>query len=205
MTLVYVQAAMDLKNSCNGLRLPENFPDGWQQSSSVRDDNGDNLIIATSFELSLSTSKMQRAVSAALSRIGFMHVEEVTITMKEMAENNAIEIPPNSVEILSIDLANTEKMIAIEVDGPSHYVAKIDLPTIETCGYTKVANGKLEYQYKWNGNQREMNGPGCLKQRLLKSLGWKVIHVPFWEWYALGGDATKEDMYCRDLFESTYR
>jgi RAP domain len=205
MTLVYVQAAMDLQNTCNGLKLPDNFPDGWQQSSSSssgRDENGDDMIIATSsFELNLSTSKMQRAVSASLSRIGFDHIEEHTITMKEMAQDYSIQIPPNIVEILSIDIANVEKMIAIEVDGPSHYVAKIDSPTIETCGFTKIVNGKLEYQFKWDGEQREMNGPTCLKQRLLKSLGWNIIHIPFWEWYALGGDSTKEDIYCRKLLE----
>jgi RAP domain len=201
MTLVYVQAAMDLTKSSNSLRLPDNFPAGWQQSSTVRDDNGDNMIIAKSFELSLSTSKIQRAVSAALLRIGFVHVEEHTITMKEMAEDYSIQVPPNGIEILSIDLANIEKMIAVEVDGPSHFVTTIDEPTMESCGYTKVTSGKLEYQFKWDGKQHEMNGPSYLKERLLKSLGWKVIHVPFWEWYALGGDSAKEDNYCRYFLE----
>jgi RAP domain len=34
-------------------------------------------------------------------------------------------------------------------------------------------------------------------------LGWKVIHLPFWEWYALGGDAAAEDAYCSELLTAS--
>ena len=37
------------------------------------------------FDLKLSTSKMQHAVSDVVSRIGFEHVKEHVITMEDMA------------------------------------------------------------------------------------------------------------------------
>jgi RAP domain len=199
MTLVYVQAAMDLEGSSDGLALPDKFPDGWQQSSSSRNVHDGDILLEKSFELNLSTSRIQRSVSTALTRVGFNHVEEHTITMKEMAEVYYINVPPKDMEILSIDISNLDDKIGIEVDGPAHFISRIDSPSSDTCGYTKAANGKIEYKFGWNGGDQETNGPTFLKHRLLNSFGWKVLHVPFWEWYALGGDVTKEDDYCRRL------
>jgi len=196
MTLIYVQAALDLSDSTQRLSLPKDFPDGWKQlnPSHYNDDMTD-----TFDELNLSTSKMQRSVSTAFSRIGFSHVEEHVITMEEMALEHGISVAPKPVEILSLDIANVEERIAIEVDGPAHFISRIDGHSASRGGYSKFINGKLEYQFVWNGEQQEMNGPTALKQRLLDSLGWKVIHLPFWEWYQLGGDEAAEDEYCRKL------
>jgi len=47
----------------------------------------------------------------------------------------------------------------------------------------------------------EMNGPTVLKHRMLEQLGWRVIHVPFWEWNALEGDDEAKEKYCRQLLE----
>jgi RAP domain len=199
MTLVYVQIAMELEGSSVDLSLPEGFPDGWQQLSPLRNENDGNILIEKSFELNLSTSKIQRSVSSALSRLSFDHVEEHTITMKEMAEVYNVNVPRKEMEILSIDIANVKDKIAIEVDGPAHFISRIDSPVVATSGYTKASNGKIEYQFGWNGDKEETNGPTFLKDRLLKSFGWNVLHVPFWDWYALGGDATKEDEYCEQL------
>jgi RAP domain len=201
MTLIYVQAEMDIRGCCQSMSLPVDFPDSWKETTTTLNPRGADLA-EFSLGLSLSTSKIQRAVSAAFSRINFDHVEEHTLTMKEMAELYGVRIPATNIEVLSIDIANLEHKVAIEVDGPSHFVSRIDdFGEVESqsSGFSKVVRGKLEYQFGWTGERQEMNGPTVLKERLLKSFGWKVLHLPFWEWYALGGDASSEEMYCRAL------
>jgi len=194
MSLLYVQAAMDLAGESGGLVLPEDFPDGWQQSSSsMHDDHMTETII----ELNLRSSKIQRAVSTAFSRIDFDHVEEHVITMEEMV-HHGVRFCPKPIEILSIDIANLQQKIAIEVDGPAHFISHID-DVVDAGGYTMMVNGKLEYQFKWTSDRQSINGPTALKQRLLSLLGWRVIHLPFYEWYALKGDSNAEDEYCRRL------
>ena len=203
MTLLYVQTEIDKRGICRNLSLPENFPDGWIEAAGATDAKGDHMT-ELSLALNLSTSKIQRAVSAALLRIGFDHEEEHTITMQEMAESHGIRIASKSMEVLSIDIANVQQKVAVEVDGPSHFVSRTDdywEGTGSSGGYSKLINGKLEYQFGWTGERQEMNGPTVLKDRLLTSFGWKVLHLPFWEWYALGGDSIAEEKYCRLLLD----
>lgn len=199
---VYLQAAVDLEGCCQDLKLPKNFPDGWQQSKPTTTKR-DDCLTDLPLELNLSTSKIQRSVSKAFSRIGFDHVEEHTITLKEMAIDFGIRVNPSPMEILSIDLANIESRIAIEVDGPAHYISRIDDRASHSIdgveGHSKIVKGQLEYQFAWTGEFQEINGPTALKHRLLTALGWKVIHVPFWDWYALEGNTNDEDSYCRRL------
>jgi len=201
MTLIYVQAALDEDGCCQHLSLPNDFPDGWAQTSSDQSTHDDH-VAEVDFELNLQTSKIQRLVSTAFSRINFEFVEEHTITMKEMAEDYGVRLPLKTMEILSIDIANLEEKIAIEVDGPAHFVSRIEnVDSTRQMGYTKIVNGKREYQFGWTGEQQEMNGATTLKHRLLTGFGWKVIHLPFWEWHALGGEPGREEEYCRGLLE----
>jgi very-short-patch-repair endonuclease len=196
-TLIYVQAEMDLRGCAPNLALPDNFPDGWMRSESDRPFPDDRWT-DDSMELDLKTSKLQRAVSIALTRIGFDHLEEHTITMAELADTYGVRVPAKQIEILSIDIASVEERIAIEVDGPTHYNTRIENAQRkdESAGWTKMRNGKLEYRYRWTGERQEFNGATVLKTRLLQALGWNVIRVPFWEWYALRGDAAAEEAYC---------
>ena len=61
----------------------------------------------------------------------------------------------------SLDLALPSSRIAIEVDGPSHFL---------------LPDGR---------GVRKSNGPTLLKRRLLAAAGWRGISVPFFEWNAL--------------------
>jgi RAP domain len=199
MTLVYLHTAMDLQRSNPGIYLPNNFPEGWMQNSNARNERDDDLLVEKSFELNLSTSRIQRSVADAFHRIGFEHVEEHIISMQDLSALHNINIPASEMEILSIDIANLDQKIAIEVDGPAHFISCIDVPKLSVGGTTKNVNGKVEYQFGWNGSSEETNGSTALKQRLLALLGWKVIRIPFWEWYAHGSDTNKEDDYCKNL------
>ena len=55
----------------------------------------------------------------------------------------------------TVDLALPAHRVAIEVDGPTHYTLN---NTERLCGHT------------------------LLKRRLLRQLGWHVVHVPYFEW-----------------------
>ena len=63
--------------------------------------------------------------------------------------------------------------IALEVDGPSHYL----LP-----------------------GRRTANGNTVLKRRVLSMLGYKSVSVPFWDWNRLKG-AVAKDAYLRKVLD----
>lgn len=197
MSLLYVQLAMDLEDTSFDLRLPEHFPDGWDL---VGED--ETMLESLTSMLTLSTSRIQTDVSRAFGRIGFEHVEEHVISMDDLANNYgpAINLSPQPLEILSIDIADVSNKIGIEVDGPAHFVTVLDTwsPQEPAQGYSRVVNGKLEYQFMWD-RRHQINGSTALKERLLYRLGWKLLHVPFWEWYAMKGNSELEDEYCRKL------
>lgn len=198
MSMIYVQLALE-QNGLNGhLTLPPDFPGDWQLGNNAELSTSTT---ETSIELKLSTSRIQRTVSEAFDRIGFNHGEEHIITMADLQEEYGINLPPRQSEVLSIDIADVDAKIAIEVDGPAHYICHIDGTLDEgSDGYPKMNSwGKLEYQYTWDGERQRVNGPTALKHRLLTSLGWTVISIPFWEWYALEGDAVAEENYCKNL------
>ena len=191
MSLLYVQTAMDLCDSTSGLTLPPNFPEGWQQNANPNGGSETN-------ELTLNTSVMQRSVSTAFKRIGFDHVEEHVISLEGLASEYDVNLPPKAVEVLSIDIANVPRRIAIEVDGPAHFITSINEEGGST-GYTKInKSGRLEYQFTWTGDRQTFNGSTAMKQTLLKKLGWKTINIPFWEWYRLEGPE-EEDDYAKQL------
>mgnify|MGYP003906971799 FL=1 len=62
---------------------------------------------------------------------------------------------------MAIDIANNEERIAVEFDGPSHFLG-------------------------FKGTGRDPNGKTKMKARLMKSLGWKVVNIPWFEWEEVG-------------------
>ena len=197
MSLIYLQLALEQEGLDNGLSLPANFPNGWSRKSVSP---GRSDLTDTTFELNLSTSKIQRDVGAAFHRIGFDHVEEHIITADDLLDNQGMAVSSAYQDVISIDIANLESQIAIEVDGPAHFVA--DIETVPAKGgETKKIQGRLEYRFSMNGERHRANGPTALKKRLLEQKGWRAINIPFWEWYDLAGDEASEDAYCRQLLE----
>ena len=195
MSLIYLQLAMEVEGLTNGLFLPELFPEGWgRQKMSLND----KILEDMGFDLKLSTSKIQRDVGAAFDRIGFDFVEEHVMLLEDVLDNHGLPLASTPVDTLSIDIANVEDRVAIEVDGPVHYVADIETVPKEG-GSPRVSNGQLEYQFLMNDERHSLNGPTALKKRLLERLGWKAINIPFWEWYDLNGDEALEEEYCRRI------
>jgi hypothetical protein len=104
-------------------------------------------------------------VSLLLNEVGFEHQEVSPF------DNDGYST------LLSIDMANTEQMIAIEFDGPQHFV-------------TDVSTGELSE-----------NGSTTAKRWFLEQLGWKVINVRFTDWDNAGDKEEKKD-FLRKLLVS---
>jgi len=68
----------------------------------------------------------------------------------------------------SIDLALHSSRIAVEVDGPSHFIS---------C----------------RNNKQIMNGSTLFKRRLLTAAGWKVINLSYNKWGSLRNDFKKKE------------
>jgi hypothetical protein len=199
VSMIYVQAALDLEaKHATGmyLSLPNDFPEAWLQSpSSCLTSFTDPVLPATdSFTLNLITSKMQRDVAKAFTRFGFTHVNEHIITMDQLARNYGIRVPTKPMGVLAIDIAHVEDKIAIEVDGPTHYISIIDDEPDDTsnAGHAKFMQDKQEALI----GRQCINGSTALKERLLRGLGWQVLHVPYWERYHLASDPAQEEAYC---------
>ena len=76
----------------------------------------------------------------------------------------------------SLDYALVDQRIAIEVDGPSHF----------------VAHGA--------GAGRSELGKTVLKRRLLGALGWRLVAVPFFEWGELNSSDRAREEVNRDAY-----
>ena len=70
-------------------------------------------------------------------------------------------------------MADPKAKVAWEFDGPTHYV------------------------HGSNGVAPRLNGPSLFKQRILKKMGWKVHHIPYYEWGKLASRSDKE-MYLKN-------
>jgi hypothetical protein len=92
-------------------------------------------------------------VSAAPARIGWPHEFEHVIA-----------------EGISLDMAQPASKVAVEFDGPKHYLvgASDDVSTRAFDGTTKS------------------------KERLLRRLGWTVVRVPYFAWSRLRSSADRE-------------
>ncbi|KAK3260294.1 hypothetical protein CYMTET_30739, partial [Cymbomonas tetramitiformis] len=100
-------------------------------------------------------SELQHDVSRTLTSMGLEHV----------LEYNTEEFP--------IDMAIVSHRIAIEVDGPSHYI---------------TSNLGLK-----------PNGSTLLKRRLLQRLGWKWLSVPYFEYKTTWSQRAKQDFLRQKL------
>jgi hypothetical protein len=181
-----------------GLCLPEKFPDGWQQI----DKTSKKRIIANEPDtpmLRLTTSKLQQNISRTFQNIGFDHVLEHTITTNELDSEYGISLNTGNQELLSLDIAKLDELIGVEVDGPGHFVTILDGEGANEMNYTgrgAMKTGKDTTGWEFTANsQQQTNGPTALKHRLMGHLGWKILHIPYFEWR----EQEDEEEYCRRL------
>ena len=92
-------------------------------------------------------SRFEDEYSALLAEAGFKHDREVQFLEGDYAG------------FMAIDFACKERKIAIECDGPSHYLTEL----------TKGAKP----------NYGRENGPTTAKRRLMEQMGWKVVNIDY--------------------------
>ncbi|KAJ1453266.1 hypothetical protein M885DRAFT_524656 [Pelagophyceae sp. CCMP2097] len=97
---------------------------------------------------------MQQQVSAALERIGWKHEYEHT-----------------TPEGLSLDMAQPESKLAVEFDGPAHYLYRVDA----------------------HSSARFYDGKSFAKNLALRRHGWRVVRVAYFKWRKLRTDAQRDD------------
>ena len=68
----------------------------------------------------------------------------------------------------SVDIQLTGQRVVVEVDGPMHYLRP-------------------------RSGRPIVDGSTRFKHRLLTALGWKVLHVPYFEWRALGSPEQQKE------------
>jgi hypothetical protein len=108
-------------------------------------------------------SNFQASVFDCLKRVG-LGTDEYPIDEEFNIDSTGIVV----------DLAQVETKIAIECDGPHHYLT-----------------------------DRTLIGRSAFKHRVVRALGWKLIAVPYFEWVKLGfengrnGCAQMQDAYMR--------
>ena len=196
MTMYYVQYAIEVEAPEVKSSLPKGFPLGWHAGGSISTNTDDDQ--TSSSMLQLTISKLQKDVSQTLTQIGFDNVLEYVIDAHSN-QNAGDDFPENPAEFLSVDIANVEQRLGVEVDGPGHFVRLID----EQIAIND--NDNCDIQFRDHGEHR-VNGPTILKHRLLTALGWKIIHIPYWEYQHLKDDNEKQE-YCRntmDKFSSSW-
>ncbi|KAJ1447520.1 hypothetical protein M885DRAFT_189119 [Pelagophyceae sp. CCMP2097] len=109
-------------------------------------------------------SRSQRDVAKCLNRIGFNHdFEHVTR------------------QGLCLDMAQPESWLAVEFDGPWHYVVDVETDDFKV-----------------------LNGRSVFRRRCLAVLGWAVVHVPYFDWDALGGTEDARDEYLKGLIAEKF-
>ena len=84
----------------------------------------------------------------------------------------------------SVDFSLPEQRVAIEVDGPSHFLSVAETGA-ETDGGGKSGGGKDGGKGgggKGGGGAWVPTGATLLKRRQLRALGWRVLPIPLNEW-----------------------
>ena len=101
-------------------------------------------------------SQTQNEVSRVLTALGWSHEEE-----------------HRTEEGLSLDMARPSMKVAVEFDGPTHYLLG-------------GASGRIT-----------PNGATSFKRRLLRILGWEVISIPYFEWNEVRSSKETREAYLR--------
>ncbi len=196
MTMFYVQMALDIEEPDLGLSLPPNFPFDWKETH----DTTSYMLNDDEERLQLTTSRLQKTVSKALSRIEFDHVQEHIISTNDIQVDHGITLSDENQEFLSIDIADVENMIGIEVDGPGHFITVLDDDSDD--GSQTVPSDHDSRRGILASTNQQVNGPTAMKDRLLQHLGWSIIHIPFWEWRDLKDDEEAEEEYIESLLQN---
>jgi succinate dehydrogenase flavin-adding protein (antitoxin of CptAB toxin-antitoxin module) len=117
------------------------------------------LLEIITIDSNISDSKAHSNISLLLTEMGWEHKNEVS---PFIGNDKTAIFSSGGNHFMAIDIANVKDRIAIEVDGPFHFLG-------------------------FGNSGRVVNGRTKMKTRLLKNLGWRVVRIPWFEWQRLEG------------------
>ena len=80
--------------------------------------------------------------------------------------------------------------VAIEVDGPRHYVSDTVENENQQAPQSSSTDNLLNTDNQSLYSPTFLDGPTMYKYWLLESFGWQVIHIPYQEWKLLDGNSS---------------
>jgi hypothetical protein len=122
-------------------------------------------------------SSAQKEVSLILNDLGFDHDEEVSPFLLQKEDYECPFLSFSSGGMLAIDMACRKQRVAVEFDGPFHFLRAV--------GSGKV----LEIE----------NGATKAKRRFLERLGWKVFTIRYFDWMTAKTKQEKKALVRRAL------
>ena len=141
---------------------------------------------------------------------------EYVIGSEEISNEYGIKLVSTPLKFLSIDVADLDRRVGIEVDGPGHFVNVLDnvlddddnadntaaVPDNNASANTDGRMKRIQDSKMWlfdSHSRRRINGSTALKQHLLTQLGWRIVNVLFWEWNALNNNEDGQNEYCEGM------
>ena len=115
---------------------------------------------------------MERVLTNLYGNLQSKESLEISATLRDIGFDHQAEVDPDSINttstagrrtmMMAIDFASVEQRIAVEVDGPSHF--------LKAVGTHAGPHPLLT---------RRRNGPTQAKQYHLQQLGWTVLSLDF--------------------------
>jgi hypothetical protein len=135
-----------------------------------------NLVLPA--HLASAARRVVRAYLSAAQSSRFHKRVSRCLTALGVGHENEVEAGRLSVDIVVRDASGVGGLV-VEVDGPAHYCVPLPSPP----------------------QQAKVLGQYVFKDRLLAKQGWRVLHVPFFEWNPLVDEAQRES-YLRTKLNS---
>jgi hypothetical protein len=127
-------------------------------------------------------SDLSAEVSQCLTEIGFVHDCEVV-------PDDKVTLPAGAANMLAIDFANRESKLAVELDGPSHFLKHLAAPQSED---------------DWHRVDWTENGPTRAKRRYLQQLGWTVINLNYRDYQQAKRENGVQDWLGEKVLQAIY-
>ena len=124
------------------------------------------------------SARMKLAMKAQCNKVSSSSKEFARL-LRQIGFHHECEVSPDSSisgGMLAIDFASTEQKIAIEYDGPSHY-----LKVLGSGELTSTENGATK-----------------AKRRFLEQLGWTVINIDYRD-FIQAQRASNEKQWLREI------